>query len=187
MAITYNFTTEDAIDQGADWFVNFVYNQPALITNITSDGATITVTANNGFTVGQTISISGVLPSQYNLNNMVVTEAEPTYFTFDAPIDGVYISGGMAYAPVYLFNYTGAMQLRSLPNSPDAVLTLTTENGGIEIADLTGVIAVHATADQTRAVDEGYYYYDLEITDTATQVVTRIAQGQILVSAEITR
>lgn len=182
MAIVYNTT----IDQGADWFINYVYNQPALITNITSNGTTVTVTANNGFVEGQTISISGVLPSQFNLNNMIVTGSTTEYFTFDAPVQGVYISGGVAYAPVYLLNNSAALQLRSLPGDPDAVLTLTTDNGGIEITSLTGVIAVHATADQTRAIDAGYYYYDLEITDNNTQVVTRVAQGQILVSAEIT-
>jgi hypothetical protein len=77
--------------------------------------------------------------------------------------------------------------LRSLPNDPTAALTLTTSNGGIAITALTGTIAVTATAAQSRAIDEGYYYYDLEITDTPTGVVTRVAQGQILVSAEITR
>ena len=45
MAITYNTT----IDQGADWYINFIYNQPTTITNITANGTTVTVTAVNAF------------------------------------------------------------------------------------------------------------------------------------------
>ena len=89
--------------------------------------------------------------------------------------------------PVVLTSYTAALQLRSLPSDPTAVLTLTTANGGIVITGATGVIAIQATATQTRAIDEGTYYYDLEITDTFTGVVTRLVQGQVVVSPEVTR
>jgi hypothetical protein len=183
MAISYDTT----IDQGADWFINFIYNQPTTITNITANGTTVTVTAVNAFTVGQLVSITGVIPSQYNFTNVAIATRNSSQFTVTNPATGTYISGGVAYVPVNLTGCTAALQLRSLPNDPTAALTLTTANGGITLTALTGNIAVSATATQTRAIDEGYYYYDLEITATATGVVTRIAQGQILVSAEITR
>jgi hypothetical protein len=184
MAITYDTT----IDQGANWFINFIYNQPVTITNITGNGTTVTyTTAAQAFAVGQLVSISGVIPSQYNLTNVPIATRTSTQFTVTNPSTGTYISGGLAYVPVNLTGCTAALQLRSLPNDPTAALTLTTENGGIAITALTGAIAVSATAAQTRAIDEGYYYYDLEITQTATGIVTRVAQGQILVSAEITR
>lgn len=90
--------------------------------------------------------------------------------------------------PVNLTGYSSAMQIRSLPSSPDSVLSLTSAaGGGITITALTGLVSVHATATQTRAIDEGTYYYDLEITDNFTGVVTRLVQGQALVSAEVTR
>lgn len=91
--------------------------------------------------------------------------------------------------PVNITSYTAALQLRSLPSSPTAVLTLTTANGGIAITGSTGLVAIHATATQTREIDEGTYYYDLEITSpaTPTAVVTRLVQGQAVVSAEVTR
>ena len=183
MAISYDTT----IDQGADWFINFIYNQPTTITNITANGTTVTVTAVNAFTVGQLVSITGVIPSQYNFTNVAIATRNSSQFTVTNTATGTYISGGVAYVPVNLTGCTAALQLRSLPNDPTAALTLTTANGGITLTALTGNIAVSATATQTRAIDEGYYYYDLEITATATGVVTRIAQGQILVSAEITR
>jgi hypothetical protein len=90
--------------------------------------------------------------------------------------------------PINLTGYTAACQLRSLPSSPSAVLTLTTQNGGITITAATGVVALRATAAQTMAIDEGNYVYDLEIYSPANpSVVTRLVQGQITVSAEVTR
>jgi len=91
-------------------------------------------------------------------------------------------------SPVNLTSYTAALQLRSLPEDTTAVLTLTTANGGITITGATGLVAIHATATQTRAIDDGTYYYDLEITSGASPaVVTRLIQGQAVVSAEVTR
>ena len=183
MAITYDTT----IDQGANWFINFIYNQPTTITNCVGNGVTVTVDAVNAFVVGQKVSIEGVIPSQYNFTNVAINTRNANQFTVLYPATGTYISGGVAYVPVNLTGCTAALQLRSLPNDPTAALTLTTANDGIAITALTGEIAIHATAAQTRAIDEGYYYYDLEITQTSTGIVTRVAQGQILVSAEITR
>jgi len=182
MAVVYNVE----IDQGADWYINFVYNQPAEITNISANGTTVTFTAVNGFTAGQTVSISGVLPSQYNFQNVSVASATASNFTVTNAATGVYISGGIAYAPVNLTSYTAELQIRSLPSDPTAVLTLSTANGGIAITALTGTIACHATAAQTTLIDEGTYYYDIEITSVGG-IVTRVAQGQVIVSAEVTR
>ena len=90
--------------------------------------------------------------------------------------------------PVNLSGYSGALQLRSFPDASTAVLSLTSAAGqGITITGNTGLVAIHATATQTRAIDEGTYYYDLEITDTFTGIVTRLVQGQAVVSAEVTR
>ena len=114
MAVQYNVE----IDQGADWFLNVTYEQPA-------------------------------------------------------------------GTPVNITNYTSALQLRSLPTDATAVLSLAT-GSGITITGATGLVAIRATATQTRAIDEGVYYYDLEITSPAG-VVTRLVQGQAYVSAEVTR
>lgn len=114
MAVQYNVE----IDQGADWFLNVTYEQPA----------------------GTPVNITG---------------------------------------------YTSALQLRSLPTDATAVLSLST-GSGITITGSEGLVAVHATAAQTRAIDEGIYYYDLEIT-SQSDIVTRLVQGQAYVSAEVTR
>jgi hypothetical protein len=181
MAAIYNTT----IDQGANWFITFIYKQPASITNITGNGTTVTYTATNGFSAGQKVSIDGVLPGIYNLQDVTVNTATTSQFTVTNGATGIYISGGLATAPVNITGYTAALQIRSLPQSPTAVLSLTSSSG-ITITGSTGTIAVAATAAQTGNIDEGPYYYDLEIT-SQTGVVTRVAQGQVVVSAQVTR
>lgn len=182
MSVVYNVV----IDQGADWYINFLYRQSTEITNVVSNGTTVTFTADNGFSPGQVVSIDGVLPNQYNLQNVTVASATATQFTVTNGATGVYISGGLATCPADLTNYTAAMQLRTEPQSTDYVLNLTTQNGGIAITAATGLIEVHATHTQTGAIDEGPYYYDLEIY-SPTGITTRIAQGQAVVSAQVTR
>ena len=181
MAAIYNTT----IDQGANWFITFIYKQPATITNITGNGTTVTYTATNGFTSGQIIDVDGVLPGVYNLQNVAVNSASTSQFTVTNPATGIYISGGLATGAVNITDYTAALQIRSLPQDATAVLSLTT-GSGITITGATGTIAVTATANQTGNIDEGPYYYDLEIT-SPTGVVTRVAQGQVVVSAQVTR
>jgi hypothetical protein len=90
-----------------------------------------------------------------------------------------------AGTPINITSYTAALQIRSLPSDPTTVLSLST-GSGITITGATGTVEVHATAAQTRAIDEGTYYYDLEIT-APSGVVTRLVQGQVVVSAEVTR
>ncbi|NDD53940.1 hypothetical protein EBZ39_08690 [bacterium] len=181
MADNYN----TIIDQGSDWYRNFLYTQPATITNVSGNGTTVTYTADNGFSAGQTVFIQGILPSQYNLGNVTIASRTSTQFTVTNPATGLYIQGGTALSAVDLTNYTAEMQLRSLPSSPIVVLTLNTANG-ITIDGPTGTIAVHATATQTAAIVAGPYYYDLEIT-SPTNVKTRIVQGELNVNAEVTR
>lgn len=182
MAVTYNTT----MDQGADWYINFIYKQPAEITNIVGNGSTVTFTAANGFSASQIVSIDGVLPPAYNLQNVTIATASATTFTVANGATGIYISGGIATAPVNVTGYTAELQLRSLPSDPTAVLSLSTANGAITVTGSTGQFAVHATAAQTTNIDEGTYYYDIEITSGAG-IVTRLAQGQIVVTPEVTR
>ena len=90
-----------------------------------------------------------------------------------------------AGTPVNITSYTAALQLRSLPETPTAVLSLTT-GSGITITGPSGLVAVHATAAQTGAIISGDYYYDLEIT-SPQGIVTRLVQGQALVDPQVTR
>lgn len=181
MANNYN----SVIDQGADWYRNFLYTQPATITNVVGNGVSITFTAENGFSAGETVYIEGILPSQYNLGNVTIATRTATQFTVENPASGLYLQGGTALSAVDITGYTARMQLRSHPSDSVAVLTLT-NTSGITIDGPTGTLAVRATAQQTAAISAGPYYYDLEIT-SPTGVKTRIVQGELNVNAEVTR
>lgn len=181
MADNYN----SIIDQGSDWYRNFLYTQPATITNAVGNGTTVTFTAENGFSAGETVYIEGILPSQYNLGNVTIATRTTTQFTVTNPTTGLYLQGGTALSAVDITGYEAKMQLRSIPSDPYAVLTLT-ETDGITIDGPSGLLAVHATAAQTADIIAGPYYYDLEIT-SPTGVVTRIVQGELVVNAEVTR
>ena len=88
--------------------------------------------------------------------------------------------------PIDLTGYTAAMQLRFQAASPNpASLNLTSSNGGITITPLAGEMDILMTSAQTGALDPGFYVYDLEIA--LGSVVTRIIQGQITVSAQVTQ
>jgi hypothetical protein len=181
MAVVYNL----GMDQGADWDLNVVYTQPASITNVTGNGTTVTYTAANSFSAGQIVTVDQVIPYIYNLQEVEIATASASQFTVTNGATGIYVSGGLATAPLDITGYTAKMQMRSYPNSPTAVLTLTTENGGIVITGATGNIQLHATAEQTGAVNQGPYDYDLEIYQGSS--VTRVIQGQMEVSAQVTR
>ena len=88
--------------------------------------------------------------------------------------------------PIDLTGYTAAMQLRLQAASPNpSALNLTSSNGGIVITPLTGSMLITMTATQTGALSPGFYVYDLELT--LGSVVSRIIQGQITVSAQVTQ
>ena len=67
----------------------------ATITNITGNGTTVTVTANNTFTAGESVSILDVNPTNYNITGTIAT-ATNTSFTITSTQTGTYVSGGTA-------------------------------------------------------------------------------------------
>lgn len=123
MAGMVDFTTKDLAlgignttvnSEGNDTKLDFeFYRLPATlssvdirsanITGATGSGTVITYTADNNFTVGQTIKITGISPSQYNLSSAVIASATNTQFTVTNSATGTYTSGGYAssYSVIY--------------------------------------------------------------------------------------
>lgn len=91
-----------------------------------------------------------------------------------------------AGTPVNITSYTAALQLRTSPLAKTAALSLSSPSSGITITGATGLVAVHATAVQTADLLPQTYAYDLEIT-SPSNIVTRLAQGTITVSPNVTR
>ena len=88
--------------------------------------------------------------------------------------------------PVDLTGCTARMQVRSEVESPDALLELTTVNGGIVLGGALGTIDLYVSDEDTGAITWDGGVWDLEIVHPGGEV-TRLAQGSVSVSPEVTR
>lgn len=85
-----------------------------------------------------------------------------------------------------LSNYKARMQVRRTVDSSDPMLSIDSEElGGIVIDGENGKLYVEITAEQTSDITTNGVY-DIEIEDE-TGVVSRMVQGEFLLSPEVTR
>lgn len=96
-------------------------------------------------------------------------------------------SGATATSPsLNLTGYTANMQLRADIASAAPIIALSTANNRITIAPLIGQVDLVLSATETAALAFDRAVYDLEIT-SASGEVTRILQGSVTLSREVTR
>lgn len=88
--------------------------------------------------------------------------------------------------PVNLTGYTARLQARVDVEDSEVILSLTTTNGGITLGGSAGTISLDQTATQTTLLPAGTYVYDLELI-APNSTVTRLVQGELLISPEVTR
>jgi hypothetical protein len=87
--------------------------------------------------------------------------------------------------PVNLTNYTARLQARVDVEDTEVILSLTT-GAGITLGGALGTISLDQTATQTTLLPAGGYVYDLELI-AGSGSVTRLVQGELIISAEVTR
>ena len=87
---------------------------------------------------------------------------------------------------VNLTGFTARMQIRPTAASATTTLSLTTENTRIALGGVAGTITLSISATDTAAITAGRYVYDLELV-SAGGIVTRLLQGVVTVSANVTR
>lgn len=88
--------------------------------------------------------------------------------------------------PVDLSLYTAQMQIREEIASSAALISLSSGTGEIELGVALGTILVTIPATTTATFTWTQGVYDLELTDL-TGGVTRLLQGVVIVSPEVTR
>jgi len=114
-----------------------------------------------------------------------------------AGIYDIYIEQGATYnqplvwkdssgTAVNVTGYTARMQIRKTVDATTIILTLTTENGRIIVGGANGLITLLVSAADTAALTTFCGVYDLEVISPAG-VVTRLLEGQVEVSKEVTR
>jgi hypothetical protein len=86
---------------------------------------------------------------------------------------------------VNLTGYTARLQARIDVDETDTILSLTT-GAGITLGGAAGTISLDQTATQTALLPKGEYVYDLELQSSGG-IVTRLLQGELNISAEVTR
>lgn len=88
-------------------------------------------------------------------------------------------------SPIVLTDCTARLHIRKTKESEDAILILTTENGGITIDEEAGTVAVSISATDTANLNFSSAFYDLEVV-FPTGWVDRIIEGRVLLSRETT-
>lgn len=86
---------------------------------------------------------------------------------------------------VNLFGYTARMQVREKYTSKTAAVTLTTENGGIELGGSAGTIDLYISDESTSQISPKEYVYDIELISSGE--VYRLLEGKFIVTPEVTR
>lgn len=86
---------------------------------------------------------------------------------------------------VNLTGYTARLQARVDVQDTSTVLSLTT-GAGITLGGAAGTISIDQSATQTALLPMGEYVYDLELI-ASNATVTRLVQGELNISPEVTR
>lgn len=107
--------------------------------------------------------------------NQGATYKHTIYWTNDADL------------PINILGFTARMQARLTHSSTNSLIDLTTENGRIIIGNATnGEIRLYISAADTANMDWSSGVYDLEMVSPLGDV-TRLIEGKISVSKEVTR
>jgi len=88
--------------------------------------------------------------------------------------------------PRNLSGYTARLQIRPTASSDVTYVGMTTGGGGITITAGTGTINLLLSATATAALTFTQAVYDLE-AESSSGVVTRLMQGRVTLSREVTR
>lgn len=88
--------------------------------------------------------------------------------------------------PVDITGFTARMQIRESVDAADPFLSLTTENGGIALGGAAGTITLTISSTGTAALSQSSGVYDLEMID-GDGIVSRLLEGSVLISREVTR
>lgn len=93
-----------------------------------------------------------------------------------------------AKKPIQLRGYTAKMQVRSTESSPDVLLELSTENGGILLGEQDGSISLYVEDTVMVDIPEGIYVYDLDLIAPSSDLyVYKLLRGNFAVRSEVTR
>ena len=83
------------------------------------------------------------------------------------------------------FDLTGYSASAKMAKGYSSTRTRTSITCTIQAPATNGIVTLALTADQTTALDDGRYVYDLEILQTSSSTVTRVIEGIITVRPQV--
>lgn len=89
-------------------------------------------------------------------------------------------------ALINLTGFSARMQIRENVESEDVIASLATSGSGIVLGGALGTITITIDAAITATIRQTFAVYDLEL-QSASGVVTRLVQGAVTISPEVTR
>ena len=84
-----------------------------------------------------------------------------------------------------VFDLTGYSASAKMAKGYSSTRTRTSITCTIQAPATNGIVTLALTADQTTALDEGRYVYDLEILQTSSSTITRVIEGIITVRPQV--
>lgn len=87
---------------------------------------------------------------------------------------------------VPLDGYSARMQIRRRKNSTSTIIELNAANGRATVDEDADTISLLISATDTAALDFSHGVYDLEV-ESGSGVVTRLLEGEVELSKEVTR
>jgi hypothetical protein len=141
------------------------------VTNVSASAGTITYTAAaHGFTAGQKVDITGIVPTAYNLSGATIATVATNTFTITNATTGSFVSGGTAVQrPVWTAITTGSPT--TLPTT--AITGLETNGQNVYIAWTSNDIW-YTTPGSTTAT----FFYPTSGTDDQTYDAFGFAKGR---------
>lgn len=91
-----------------------------------------------------------------------------------------------AGVPISVAGWTARMQIRETYADTKVLLSLTTENGGIELNATPGKVSLRAPASLTDKITVTRGVYDVELIAQLGAVV-RLIEGKVVISPSVTR
>lgn len=106
--MTLNYTGLEAVIKSK------IEGLTATVTAASSDGTSITYTANNRFSAGQIVTITGLTTSAFNLANVAIATATTSQFTVTNSATGAAVTGGNGQAVVNVDTKELLLQMKAL-------------------------------------------------------------------------
>ena len=130
-----------------------------IITSVTGDGTTVTYTSQNNFVGGETVNITGLTASAYNLSSATVASADALKFTVTNAANAGLITGqyGKVQSTTALTAFDGAgigyINVPSVLGDTTAVALDELKDAGYEAANITTASAATNTATQPTRIN----------------------------------